>query len=367
MRRRPSSLVSSDTLQSINRKNPAQRKEFLELYGALKKLQLKYKEQENENEMQNKVIDEMRTQIQALRKAFKTMHTVFTEETEAINEDLNEKAEQIGTRVNQQENAIEELKKLINKHFNERLTREQIDDSRWKQLDALIVDVKNINQDVTKIGQVQQGFEEVDARARESLKRMEMVTSTSAHVGDWVQQLRAEVAQLQGAMLTLKEDYAISTSALAQDVAALAQDASTTRQNFTTKLEQAKDEWRVFQKDMEKSSIDVTRNLQQRLHILTKDIIQQIEQVRDSEKLLHRGHTKLRSHFQESISNVAAETRTVLGKMRALDTTLTSKLDEMERKLKEEEQNSERHNENIANAMQVFADTLHISSPYIRL
>ena len=89
----------------------------------------------------------------------------------------------------------------------------------------LAEDVKALNGDVSAMATIRANLDDIDSRARHQLQRMEAVTAAHANMNEWVQQMRAEVAALQAAMLTFKEDYGVSTSALAQDVAALADDA----------------------------------------------------------------------------------------------------------------------------------------------
>lgn len=170
-------------------------------------------------------LEALRSDNSALRKAVKTMSNVFMEEVDSQHEEINAKFEQMHKKMEDQQSVIDDLREQLDLARKESQGYKEEAGRKFKTVDALVEDVKALNGDISAMANIRANLDDIDSRARQQLQRMEAVTAAHANMNEWVQQMRAEVAALQAAMLTFKEDYGVSTSALAQDVAALADDA----------------------------------------------------------------------------------------------------------------------------------------------
>jgi len=86
----------------------------------------------------------------------------------------------------------------------------------------------------------------------------------------------------------------------------------------------------TFQKPTQ-ARTETLRNFQLRLDANTKDISAQVEQLRESDALLHREQTGLRVSMHENVSAVSSESRAVVGQMKAVESTLLSREQTLDR------------------------------------
>ena len=143
----------------------------------------------------------------------------------------------------------------------------------------------------------------------------------------------------------------------------MADDASTCRQRLKHNEDVIRSEVGRLAIAVERARSDALRQCQLRIETVEKDISAKIDQLRDAEALLHREQTNIRVSIHEGVSSVAAESRAVSGKMKFLETTLTSRSDALDRRMRDIKLEVNRRYEATAHALQSFADILHVSMP----
>ena len=202
--------ILRDTVTSLSQKTasstaPRGFRHINDLQQQVKRLQREVKNNTELGTEQQTSIEDLKSKNKALREAVKTMHEVFVEDFESQQEESNTRYSSLAKQLEDQRMQITSLKEqLVAAKADTTGYREALE-TRWSTVDALIEDVRTIHKDLIQLEHMKTDLSEVDSRARQQLQKMEAVTASHANMGEWVQQIRAEVAALQAAMLTFKE------------------------------------------------------------------------------------------------------------------------------------------------------------------